>query len=131
MPLRYQWFENATALPNQTNATLTITNVQAANGGMYCVVVSDTVGSALSVNATLALDVAGITKNIDGTMTVDFAGIPGQAYHLEAATNLGSLPIVWQSLAGSMTDAPSGGWWQFTDPQATNYPQRFYRSVSP
>jgi hypothetical protein len=129
-PLLYQWFKNTSALVSQTNVTLTVTNVQVADGGAYSVVVSDNVGSALSVNATLALDAAGISKNADGNMTVDFTGIPGQSYHLEAATNL-TWPIVWQVLAGSLTDAPSAGRWQFTDSQATNYPYRFYRSVSP
>jgi len=127
-PLRYQWFKDGSALDNQTNATLSLANVQVTDGGAYSAVVADSVGSALSVNAILQL--TGITRNADGTMTVQFAGTPGQPYHIETATNLDP-PIVWQVLSGSATNAPPGGLWQFTDQQATNYPQQFYRSVSP
>ena len=127
-PLQYQWFRNNCALVDQTNATLTLTDVQVTDGGVYSVMVSDAVGSASSVIAVL--DLSGITRNADGTMTVEFIGNPGQAYHLETTANLNP-PIVWQTLPGSTTNAPPGGVWQFTDPQAPNYQQRFYRSVSP
>jgi len=127
-PLRYQWFRNNIALLNQTNASLTITNIQITDGGAYTVVVSDNVGSALSVIALLNL--TGITRNNDGTTTVAFLGTPGQSYHLEATTNIDS-PTSWQMLPGSATNAPPGGLWQFTDTAAANYPLRFYRSVSP
>lgn len=127
-PLRYQWFRNNNALLNQTNALLTVTNAQVTDGGAYSVVVSDNVGSALSVIAVLNL--AGITQNADGTVTTSFTGNPGQIYHLEWATDLDS-PVFWQTLPGSATNAPPGGLWQFTDPDATNHPNKFYRSVSP
>jgi hypothetical protein len=127
-PLRYQWFRNNNALLNQTNASLTVANVQVTDGGAYSVVVSDNVGSALSVIAVL--NITGITKNNDGTVTVAFRGTAGQTYHLEAATNL-EPPVVWQMLPGSTTNAPPGGLWQFTDSPAVNYGERFYRSVSP
>jgi len=127
-PLRYQWFRNNSALLNQTNASLMITNAQITDGGAYTVVVTDNVGSALSVIALL--NITGITKNSDGTTTVAFLGTPGQLYHLEATTNM-DLPGSWQTLPNSSTNAPPGGLWQFTDPQAANYPLRFYRAVSP
>jgi hypothetical protein len=127
-PLRYQWFKDNNALLDQTNNSLTITNVQITDGGAYTAVVSDNVGSAVSVIALL--NITGITKNSDGTTTVAFLGTAGQAYHLEATTNLGS-PQFWQTLPGSATNAPPGGLWQYTDSQAANYPNRFYRSVSP
>jgi hypothetical protein len=127
-PVSYQWFKGNNALANQTNASLTITNVQITDGGAYSVVVADTVGKALSVIAVL--DITGITENSDGTVTVAFVGTPGQSYHVQAATSL-SPPISWQVLSGSGTAAPPGGVWQFTDSNATSFPNRFYRSVSP
>jgi len=45
-------------------------------------------------------------------------------YVLQAATNL-SAPVVWLDLATNTLD-PSGVW-QFTDSQATNFTQQFYR----
>jgi hypothetical protein len=127
-PLQYQWFRNNNPLLNQTNASLTVTNVQVTDGGAYTVVVSDNVGSALSVIALM--NITGITKNSDGTATVAFLGTAGQKYHLEAAASLAP-PIAWAPLPGSATNAPPGGLWQFTDSQAMNYTNRFYRSVSP
>jgi len=127
-PLQYQWFRNNNPLLNQTNASMTVTNVQVTDGGAYTVVVSDNVGSALSVIALL--NITGITKNSDGTATVAFLGTAGQKYHLEAAPSL-TQPIAWAPLPGSATNAPPGGLWQFSDSQAMNYMNRFYRSVSP
>ena len=127
-PLRYQWFRNNNPLLDQTNASVTVTNVQVTDGGAYNVVVSDNVGSALSVIAVL--NITGITKNSDGTVTVAFLGTEGQTYHLEATTNIDAAGS-WQMLPGSATNAPRGGLWQFTDSEAMNYPERFYRSVSP
>jgi hypothetical protein len=127
-PLQYQWCRNNVALLNQTNASLTITNVQVTDGGVYTVVVADTVGKALSVNAVISL--GGITQNGDGTVTLTFVGTPNQVYHIESATNL-TPPVSWQAVPGSTTNAPTGGIWQFTDTNAASLPNQFYRSVSP
>ncbi len=53
--LRYQWQLGTTPIPNATNATLVITNVQAANAGDYLVVVTNAFGSATSATATLTV----------------------------------------------------------------------------
>jgi hypothetical protein len=55
-PLGYQWYFNGDALPSDTNSTLTLTNVQAINGGSYSVLVSSPFGSILNSNATLIVD---------------------------------------------------------------------------
>lgn len=127
-PLSYQWFKDNTALLNQTNATLTVSNAQITDGGAYSVVVSDQAGRALSVIADL--DITGIKYNSDGTATVAFPGTPGQSYHIQGATNL-TPATNWQDLPGSGTSAPPGGVWQFTDSNAPSFPVQFYRSVSP
>jgi len=53
--LLYQWSKNGAAITGATNATLTLANVSAADVAQYSVVVSNTDGTATSVNATLAL----------------------------------------------------------------------------
>lgn len=53
-PLSYQWRFNGVDLIGETNSSLTITNVQIANGGYYTVVVSDMYGSVVSQPARLA-----------------------------------------------------------------------------
>lgn len=55
-------------------------------------------------------------------------GLPCQAYVLQGATNL-TPTIVWTPLATNRAD--TNGLLQFTDPQGTNYPQRFYRIITP
>lgn len=53
-PLRYQWFFNTTTpLADETNATLTLLNVQAGQGGNYSVVVTNLAGSVTSLVASL------------------------------------------------------------------------------
>ena len=52
-PLSYQWRLNEIALPEATNQTLMLANVQPAQAGSYSVSVSNLYGSALSQNAWL------------------------------------------------------------------------------
>jgi hypothetical protein len=53
-PLSFQWwFDQTNALPDATNATLVVANVQATNVGGYSVTVSNAFGSAASSNALL------------------------------------------------------------------------------
>jgi len=60
----------------------------------------------------------------NGSVTLSLGGAPGYAYILETTTNL-ILPAGWQPFT---TNTPgTNGVWQFTDLQATNFPQRFYR----
>ena len=45
---------------------------------------------------------------------------------VEASTSLAN--PVWEPLqATNLADTPNGGWFEFHDPQWTNYPARFYR----
>ena len=45
-PFSYVWYKDGTAIPNETQSTLTIENVSAANAGTYKVRISNSVGSA-------------------------------------------------------------------------------------
>ncbi len=53
----YQWRFNGTNLPGATLSTLTLTNLQLTNVGAYSVLVSNTAGYVLSLNALLNLSV--------------------------------------------------------------------------
>ena len=54
-PISYQWMFNGGVVPNATNTTLTVTNVQVANAGIYAVTVTNIYGGAVSTNANLYL----------------------------------------------------------------------------
>ena len=70
-PLRYQWFLNGlTPLGGATNATLSIPNVQAANGGSYSVQVSNAVGSVRSAEAVLTLKAPPLITTQPASQTV-------------------------------------------------------------
>jgi hypothetical protein len=56
-PLSYQWYFNGTNLLTlQTNATLSLTNVQPAQSGNYSVIVSNSLGFQLSLPAELIVN---------------------------------------------------------------------------
>ncbi len=54
-PLLYQWRKDAAALGGATNASLTLTNVQAIDAGRYDVVVASSYGSVTSTGAVLTV----------------------------------------------------------------------------
>lgn len=55
-PITYQWRHQDTPLPNATNASLTLTNIQRADAGPYSVAVADAVGTTNSAAAILDVD---------------------------------------------------------------------------
>jgi pectin methylesterase-like acyl-CoA thioesterase len=71
--------------------------------------------------------VAGTVLNGDGTVTLNFVGVADYTYQVDATTNLAP-PVVWTTVSTNTADIIDGTW-QFTDTQATNYPNRFYRSA--
>jgi len=55
-PLNYQWYDpSSTPIPNQTNATLTLANVQVAQSGTYSLTVNNLYGSA-TTNVSLTVN---------------------------------------------------------------------------
>jgi len=83
------------------------------------------------LNYTAALAVpprfSGIASIVSGGMQLAGTGGVGQAYVLLTSTNLS--PANWIPIATNTAD--TNGLFQFTDPQATIYGQRFYRLSIP
>ena len=69
-----------------------------------------------------------IFQNVGGGFTLSGTGPSGAGYRIFAATNL-TLPF--SNWTPATTGTFSGGVFIFTDQQATNYSQRFYRAVTP
>ncbi len=133
--LVYQWQQNGTNLAdgdaisgvNTTNLTLTgVTNYSPTS---YTLVITNAYGSVTSSEAMLTVlnptpIISGVAAHPDGSFTLTFAGTPGGTYVLETTTNLSST-VNWQPIATNTLD--SDGIWQFTDMQAADFPQQFYR----
>ena len=82
-PLNYQWYNNSTPVTGATNATLTLTNVQA--GGTYDVVVTNAYGSVTSsiVNLTVLMNAPTNLVATPGTALVSLscAPVPNAAFY--------------------------------------------------
>jgi hypothetical protein len=109
-PLSYQWRRNATVIPDATNSTLILTNVQLSQAGNYSVVVSNAFGTATSQTASLTVNPAPPRADHDLSLDFSLAGNPngvwsygrqdtiGGAFTLlgTAKTNFANVPIlVW------------------------------------
>ncbi|HEV2694633.1 MAG TPA: immunoglobulin domain-containing protein, partial [Verrucomicrobiae bacterium] len=127
-PVTVLWFSNSIALTAQTNTTLTLSNVMLAMAGNYYAVATASGGSVTSSVAVLTIynppGIGSVDANFNGSFTLNLLGTPGYTYVLEALTNLSS-PGGWLPVATNVLG--TNGVWQFTDSQATNYLQQFYR----
>ncbi len=78
----------------------------------------------LSVIATAPPQFGSIVQLGDGNFQLSGDGAAGVTYELDAATNLVP-PIAWNFVTNAVAD--QNGQFQFSDLQATNFAQRFYR----
>jgi hypothetical protein len=78
---------------------------------------------------TLPVILTGAAKLTNGAFQFAFTNTSGGTNTVLATTNL-LLPLTNWTVLGTVTDSPPGQF-QFTDPQATNRPLRFYRVRSP
>jgi alpha-tubulin suppressor-like RCC1 family protein len=106
-PLSYQWQFNGTSIPGATNASLNLTNVQSTNSGAYSVVVSNSLGSATSSDATLTVIDSGPILIAQPASLAGFIGSNAAFY----VTATGSLPLGYQwlfdgtNIAGATNDS--------------------------
>jgi len=128
-PVLFQWFFTNSVLAAGTNSTLILPNVTTGSAGNYFVVASATGGAITSSVVTLTVNpippiVNAVAANPDGSFNLNFTGTPGYTFVLEVNENLSS-STGWQTVATNTLGAD--GVWQFSDGQATNFQQRFYR----
>jgi len=93
-PLQWQWQFNGTNLPGATGSTLTLTNVQLINAGVYALAITNDSGSAVSSNATVLVTPSLPTITLQPTGQV--ASVNGMASFFTAAK--GSAPLGYQWL---------------------------------
>jgi hypothetical protein len=71
------------------------------------------------------INLSALTPQPDGSMRIDFAASAGFSYTVLASSNLS----IWSAIATNLTGTNGAG--IFTDFEATNFDQRFYRVVWP
>ncbi len=93
-PLSYQWYFNTnTPIPYGTNATLTLTNAQLSDAGMYSVIVSNNFGSDTSAPVSLIVSIPTAPSIV--TQPQSQTVLPGQdtTFIVEAG---GAAPLSYQ-----------------------------------
>ena len=132
-PLGYQWwFSASNLLAGATDATLIVTNVQAANAGSYQVVVSNALGVVTSLVATLSLPARLTTVVMPSgpgqAVTIHFYTLAGLSYTVQYRDQLEAGD--WQTLANIAVQSTNQAI-TVEDAEASSKPQRFYRIVAP
>jgi subtilisin-like proprotein convertase family protein len=91
---------------------------------------TNTCSTSVTVNAAPLVPptIIGQQTLDDGTFQLTFSGPQGQPYQVLASEDLGLALDSWDSLTNAVFGAVPA---VFTDTDATNYPMRFYRVVSP
>jgi pectate lyase len=122
-PLSYQWYYNTNTLVNgATDSTLTLTNVQPGQAGVYSVIVSNLAGSITSSNATLNVNTnpvapmftsepasqvvlagstATLTASADGTAPISYQWYDNNALIMGATSSTLTLVNIQTSSDGS------------------------------
>lgn len=104
----YRWRLGTTTLPNQTNSSLTVSNVSASESGDYTVIVSNFLGSVTSEVATLTVQPPlrfTLFERLGGQFRMGFTREAGAAYEIVYSDGLPS--AVWQILTNWPPEAAS------------------------
>jgi hypothetical protein len=123
-PVMYQWQHDGTPVPDGTNATLVLANLQSTNAGTYTVVVSDSAGRSLTSDpATLTVNPAGVSIAIYAGVTID--GVVGLTYGIQSTLDLSNTNS-WVGRTNITLTTPTFLWY---DSQPATQPQTYYRVV--
>jgi fructan beta-fructosidase len=85
-PLSYQWYHGNNLLTDQTNATLTLSDVQLSDAGPYFVTASNVLGAVTSAVATLTVQTVSVTISSPASVPI------GPGSNLVINTTVGGAP---------------------------------------
>jgi hypothetical protein len=113
-------------VPLNTNGIASVTNLfQTGSPVISAYYVSDTVFASSSGGLVGTVPALSVMMNSNGAVQLDFTNVIGAPFIALGSTDP-FLPLTnWTSLGLAREISP--GQFQFTDPDTTNFPQRFYR----
>ncbi len=124
----YQLIQQVTGnITSSGSPTVTVTGSGLVAGNAASIVVNGGDVNLVVTVAPMGATISTPTILGDGTVQLNFTGTPGADYVIEAATNLNA-PITWLPLGTNTADG--GGLFNFIDTDATNFVERFYRTVN-
>jgi len=85
-PLTYQWLDNGVAIANATNQTLTLSDIQFTNAGLYSVVVSSPLGGVTNTPAQVVVNPANVSLGLFPGVYI--GGVVGNNYIIQSNPNL-------------------------------------------
>jgi hypothetical protein len=125
-PLHYQWRKDGLDIPGANGTSYTISAAQAADAGLYSVMVTNIAGSATSLSALLSISsqpfLASPRVRADRAFEFMLVGPMNRTYTVEFSTNLTG----WNNLTNFVLGSPQV---PVTDTGASNAPSRFYRVI--
>jgi Immunoglobulin domain/Immunoglobulin I-set domain len=116
VPLTYKWQFNGVNLANATNATLSLTNVQGTNSGLYTVVITNIYGSATNIPAVLQVNTNAFPLLFSDSLATDtsanwnfFTGSDDNVpdYTTNWAFNYGVIPYTFNGVTYVIPPAPN------------------------
>ncbi|MEK7677240.1 MAG: SUMF1/EgtB/PvdO family nonheme iron enzyme [Verrucomicrobiota bacterium] len=125
VPLSYGWKRNGTSIPGESGPSLTLTNVQPTDAGVYVVEIADGVASVSAQVAAFAVKLKGVSLASSrwlsgGRFQFAFEGKAALNHIIAVSTNL----VDWTALTNLLS---VGGLLSVVDSEAARYPRRFYR----
>lgn len=121
-PFAVSWLKNGVPIPGATNVSLTITNLQMTNAGIYTLLATNSYGSVTSAPAALDMKFADFSINSSppNSIGLTIGGTTGKTYGVRYSGNLTS----WSGLTNVTLSAPTN-----VIGEPAIQPQRFYQLV--
>ncbi|MGZ4972148.1 MAG: immunoglobulin domain-containing protein [Limisphaerales bacterium] len=124
-PIQLLWLFNGNPLDGQTNATLTVTNLQTTNTGIYALTATNAFGGTNSSDALLTVVIPSVIASLSSqTPSLQISGAPNATCVIETASSL-TPPITWQPVLTNTMAAD--GTWSFVDTNGITNPEIYYR----
>ena len=124
-PLSYQWWFNGDPINNATNQTLSFTNIQFTNAGLYSIVVTNPFGSVTNTPEQLVVNPASVSIGLSPTIIV--SGIAGRNYIIQRVADLANTNS-WVTVTNLTLSAPVQTWTDTSlDASLPGNPTQFYQ----